>query len=52
MLNHLMSRDTQNGFMAAPIASNMSRPTQATTSFGVTADPYGLDGEDEPEPVR
>lgn len=38
--------------MAPPVTSNIPRPAQATTSFGVSADPYGLDGEDEPEPVR
>ena len=42
----------QNGFMAPPVTSNSARPAQATTAFGVSADPYGLDGEDEPEPVR
>lgn len=38
--------------MAAPIGSNVSQPANSTTVFGVSADPYGLDGEDEPEPVR
>jgi hypothetical protein len=38
--------------MAPPVGSNISHPAQVSTPFGVSADPYGLDGEDEPEPVR
>lgn len=42
----------QNGFMAAPVMSNMAPQQTATPAFGVSADPYGVQDEEEPEAIR
>ena len=47
----LCATHPQNGHMAPPIASNISRPAPSA-SYGIAADPYATESGEEPEAVR
>ena len=53
-LGTLLIRLYQNGFMAPPVESHISRtaPEGGASSLGVSSDPYGLNDEEDTEPIR